>query len=149
MAKIRFKIVTPEKVVFECEADQATIPTQNGEITVLPGHIPLLSLLYPGKISLVVNGKEELMAVSGGFIEVKGKSELVILADTAERAEEIDIEKAEEAKRRAELLLKEMKNRDNVDYTALAVKIEKELARLKVARRRQYGSANLNINKKD
>ncbi len=137
MAKLKFKIVTPEKVVFEEEIDQVTLPTQTGQITVLPNHIPLLSALQAGEMVIKADGKELPLAVAGGFVEVKPGSEVVVLTENAEHAEEIDIAQAEEAKKRAEALLKDTKNKEAVDYTALAAKIERELARLKVARKRK------------
>jgi len=131
--KINFKIVTPERVVYESEIDQATIPTAQGEITVLPNHISLVGVLKPGEL-MVKKGKEEvIMAVSGGMIEV-AKNKVVVLADTAEQAHEIDEQRAQEAKDRALKLMRE-KGKEEVDYTGLAIQIEKELARLKVSRR--------------
>ena len=138
--KLKFKIVTPEKVVLAEEIDQVTLPTLTGQITVLPNHIPLLSALQAGEMIIKKDNKETVLAVSGGFIEVKPGNEVVILTETAERADEIDEARAEEAKKRAEALLKDSKNKEIVDYTALTAKIEKELARLKVARRKTHGS---------
>jgi len=136
MPKIKFKIVTPEKVVLEDEIDQITLPTKMGEITILPNHIPLVSSLKPGEILIKKEGREIPMVTSGGFAEFTANS-LVILADTAERAEEIDEAEAEEARKRAEELLqrKGKATEEAIDYTALAAKLEKELARLKVARK--------------
>ncbi|MBT4277225.1 F0F1 ATP synthase subunit epsilon [Candidatus Falkowbacteria bacterium] len=132
---MNFEIVTPEKTVLKDEIDQITIPTQDGQITVLPGHIPLVSVLVPGEI-ITKKGKEEVtMAVSGGFVEVL-VDKIVILADTAERAEEIDEKRAEEARKRAEELRKK-KSGDAREFAALSAQIEKELARLKVVRRRK------------
>ncbi|MCX6790757.1 MAG: F0F1 ATP synthase subunit epsilon [Candidatus Gribaldobacteria bacterium] len=129
--KIKFKIVTPERIVFEEEVDQVTLPTQEGEITVLPQHIPLVAILKSGEL-WVKKGQEEIsLAVSGGLIEVK-ENEVVVLADTAEQAHEIDEQKAEQARARAVEL---MENKEAVDSTALMAKMEKELARLKVARK--------------
>lgn len=135
---IKFQIVTPERIVLEEEIKQVTVPTQMGEITVLPGHIPLVAALSAGEIRAKKNGEEILMAVSGGFLEVS-KNKVVILADTAERAEEIDAKRAEEARARAEHL-KEEKRFDRVEFAALQARIEKELARLKVARRHRHRS---------
>ena len=133
MEKIHFKIVTPERVVYESEIDQAILPTAQGQITILPNHISLVGVLKPGEL-MIKKGKEEIaMAVSGGMIEV-AKNKVVVLADTAEHASEIDEQRAQEAKDRALKLMSE-KNREEVDYTGLAIQIEKELARLKVARR--------------
>lgn len=98
---IKFEIVTPERTVLKEEILQVTVPTRQGEITVLANHIPLVASLQPGVIELVKNGGEkEVMSVSGGFIEVL-KDKVVILADTAEMAEEIDVTRAEEAHKRA------------------------------------------------
>src|SRR3989339_2071834 len=92
---IKFEIVTPERVVLKEDVVQVTVPTRQGEITVLPDHIPLVAPLMPGVIEAVrTDGSREIMSLSGGFIEVL-KNRVVILADTAERAEEIDMEKAE------------------------------------------------------
>jgi len=143
MEKIHFKIVTPERVVYESEIDQATLPTAQGIITILPNHISLVGVLKPGEL-MIKKGKEEIaMAVSGGMIEV-AKNKVIVLADTAEHASEIDEQRAQEAKDRASKLMSE-KNREEVDYTGLAIQIEKELARLKVARRHK-GRAPFQMN---
>jgi F-type H+-transporting ATPase subunit epsilon len=132
--KIKFKIVTPEKTVFEDEIDQLTLPTQEGEITVLPNHIPLISVLAPGELVARAGGKEIAMAVSGGMIEVR-KNEITILADTAERAEEIDVKRAEEARERAEKLKDEKIRMDETEYAAVAALMERNLARIRVAKK--------------
>lgn len=133
--KLKFKIVTPERVVLDKVVDQVTLPTQSGQITVLPNHIPLLSALQAGEV-IVKSGKEESsLVIAGGFLEVR-KNEVIILTENAEQAHEIDEVRAQEAKKRAEELLKNAKNKEDVDYTGLAAKIEKELARLKVAKRK-------------
>ena len=126
--------MTPEKTVFEDSIDQVTLPTQEGEITVLPEHIPLIAVLAPGELTIKQDGKEIAMAVSGGMIEVR-KNELTILADTAERAEEIDIKRAEEARERAEKLKDEKIRMDETEYAAVAALMERNLARIKVAKK--------------
>ncbi len=132
---IKFEIVTPERTVFREEILQVTIPTKAGEITVLPDHIPLISILSPGVIEIKDYEKnKEIVAISGGFVEIlKGK--IVILADTAERAEEINLEKAEEAKRRAEKIKSEGIHKDDVIFADLTSQIEKELARSRAVKR--------------
>ena len=96
---IKFEIVTPERVVLKEQVVQITVPTKQGEITVLPNHIPLVASLMPGVIETIKeNGNREIMSVSGGFIEVL-KNKVVILADTAERAEEINIDRVDEARK--------------------------------------------------
>jgi F-type H+-transporting ATPase subunit epsilon len=132
--KIKFRIVTPEKTVFEDEIDQVTLPTQEGEITVLPNHIPLISVLQAGELVAKKGGEEIAMAVSGGMVEVRS-NEITILADTAERAEEIDIARAEEAKQKAEKLKDERIQTDEAQYATAAAILEKNLVRIKVARR--------------
>lgn len=127
---IKFEIVTPERVVLKQEALQVTVPTTSGEITVLPDHIPLISILRPGVIEVKrVDNIVEIMSVSGGFIEVS-KDKIVILADTAERAEELDETRIEEARKNAEELKKSAKETDDVDFAAVSARIEKELARV-------------------
>jgi len=127
---IKFEIVTPERVVLKQDALQVTVPTTSGEITILPDHIPLISILKPGVIEVKrVDNVIEVMAVSDGFIEVL-KDKIVILADTAERAEELDEEKIREAHQRAEELKKTAKSTDDVEFTNISAQIEKELARL-------------------
>jgi len=132
--KLKFEIITPERVVLKDEVDQITIPTAEGEITVLPNHIPLIAVLRPGEI-VAKKGKEEIaMACSGGFIEVTG-DKVLILADTAEKAEELVEAEIEKARERAEKILEE-KHLDAEKYADAAAGLERELARLKVARKR-------------
>ncbi len=129
---MKFQIITPEKTVFSEEADQVSIPTPDGEITILKNHIPLVTLLKPGELRYTKNRQEFVIAVSGGFAEVRPNNEVVVLADTAEHAHEIDLTRAEEARARAAKLMEESRHKEDVDYVALAAKMEKELARLRV-----------------
>jgi len=133
-SKIKFKIVTPERAVYEDEIDQVTLPTAEGEITVLPNHIPLISVLVPGELTAKKGDEEIAMAVSGGMIEVR-ENEITILADTAERAEEINVKRAEEARERAEKLKEEKIRMDETEYAAVAALMERNLARIRVARK--------------
>ena len=132
--KIKFKIVTPERTVFEQEIDQATLPVTDGEVTILPNHRSYIASLKAGEIMVKTGGKETLMATSGGFVEFSSNT-LVVLADTAEAAGEIDIKRAEEAIKRAEELKKERVTMDDMEYARVAAAIEKETARIKVARK--------------
>jgi F-type H+-transporting ATPase subunit epsilon len=134
MKDIKLKIVTPEKILFSDRVGQVSISTVMGQVTILPNHIPLVSQLSPGEVVIKNNGKEEgLMAVSGGFVEVL-PDQVVILADTAERAEDIDEARAEEARQKAEEILK-TKVADAEQFAVFTAQIEKEMARLKVARK--------------
>jgi F-type H+-transporting ATPase subunit epsilon len=133
MSKINFKIATPERVVYKDEVDQITVPTMNGEITILPNHIPLISVLDAGEIIVKIGDEEILMAVSGGFIEVLS-TKVVVLADTAEKSDEIDVVRAEEAIKRAEEL-KTKRSVDTREFAGLSAQIQKELARVRVGRK--------------
>jgi len=132
---INFEIVTPEKTVLKEKAKRVTLPTREGELTILPHHIPLVSIIKAGVIEIEnEKGEIEVMSISGGFIEVL-KAKVVILADTAERALEIDETRAEEAKTRAEELKKQLTTADMHRFTELNTAIAKELARSKAVRR--------------
>lgn len=133
---IKFKIVTPERTVLEEEVYQATLPVVHGEVTILSRHVPYIGALNAGEIMLrkTVNGEEMSLATSGGFVEFHDDV-LTVLADTAERAEEIDLARAEEARKRAEELKKERLTMDDEEYARTAAMIEKEFARIKVARK--------------
>jgi F-type H+-transporting ATPase subunit epsilon len=128
---IKFEIVTPERTVLAREIVQVTVPTTSGEITILAEHIPLISVLKPGVLEIkLADGQLEIMAVSGGFLEVM-HDKIVVLADTAERAEELDEKRIEEARQRAEEQKKDISDLDEVQYANIAAQLEKELARFK------------------
>ncbi|MDD3284310.1 MAG: ATP synthase F1 subunit epsilon [Patescibacteria group bacterium] len=132
MSLIKFEIVTPERVVLKETIKSITVPTKKGIITILPRHIPLVGILVPGVAEIKKeNGEIEVFAVSSGFIEVQ-RDKVIMLADTAELAKEIDIERA---KKRAEEVKKEIENKDDVDFAGVQAYIEKELARVKAANR--------------
>ena len=135
MKKINFQIVTPEKITYRDDVDSITLPTQMGEITILPNHAPLISSLKSGEAIIKKDGEEFSIAISGGFLQVQPKNKVVVLADAAERAEEISEERAEQARIRAEEILKE-KRLDKAEMATAAAALEKSLIRLKVARRR-------------
>lgn len=131
---IKFEIVTPERVVLKEDVLQATIPTRNGEITILPNHIPLVSILKPGVLEVKrPDNQIEIISVSGGFIEVlEGK--IVILADTAEIAHELDEQRIEEARQKAEDM-KKWKDIDEMQFAEISALIEKQMARSKAVKR--------------
>lgn len=105
---MHLQIITPEKKVLSEEVDEVLVPTEKGQIGVLPHHINLVTKLSPGEIIIKSKNKENPIAVSGGFLEVN-KDKVTILADYAEHSSEIDIEKAEQAQKRAEELLSKKK----------------------------------------
>lgn len=136
MKTLQLKVVTPERSVTEIEATSVTLPILDGEVTILPLHEPYIGSLQAGEILFRREGKSEpeSLAVSGGFVEF-GKNILTVLADTAERAGEIDMVRAEEAKKRAEALKTERETMSAEEYARVAATLEKELARIKVARK--------------
>lgn len=129
--KISLKIISPERTLFDEKIDQVTLFTSQGEITVLPGHLPIIVTLKPGELRFIQNKQEIPMVVLGGFAEITSDS-VVVLADAAEKVEEILEERAKAAKEEAEKLKSE-KIADQEEYASLSAKIEKELARLKIA----------------
>ncbi|MFZ2763888.1 MAG: ATP synthase F1 subunit epsilon [Minisyncoccia bacterium] len=143
--QIKLKIVTPEKLVLEEIVDQVTIPTTEGEITILPDHIPLIAGLLSGDVVAVVSGEHVPMAVAGGFVEVKrneeGYTEVAVLADFAEHVVEISDEKIAEAKRKAEEIKRQLENKEIVDFEHFEAELERSLTRVKIAdkwRTRKY-----------
>ncbi len=134
MKVINLRFLTPEREVLKGQILRITLPTVEGEITILPDHQPLITALKAGEVIVETKEKEIIpLAISGGLLKVDLK-EVVVLADTAERAEEIDEKRAHEAKERAKKLLEEKRLTKEEIAQALA-KIEKELARLKVAKK--------------
>jgi F-type H+-transporting ATPase subunit epsilon len=132
--KLQFEIITPDGTVFSEAVDEVVIPTPDGEIGVLPHHVPLVSLLQAGEVRIRMGDQVTYLAVSSGLLQVH-PDKVVALADSAERAEQIDEQRAEEARARAAQLMQD-KRVDSEEFAALSAKIEKELARLRVAKRR-------------
>lgn len=137
MATLHYKLITPERVVTEGETPALTVMTETGEITILPNHIPLATLLAPGEMRVKEKGEEKFLAVSGGLLEVLPGNEIVILADEAYAADELNLAAIEEAKKRAEEAVKNAKRTDNVEFASLAANLERELAKYRVAMKRK------------
>lgn len=138
----RLRVVTPERVLAEYQATSVSLPTPDGEITILPHHIPLASLVTAGALRITCEGKTEEVVVAGGFVEVApATGDVTILADFAERADELNLASIEAAKHRAEQAMKETGRNNDVQFAAAAAALEKELARHRVAVRhhRQRG----------
>jgi F-type H+-transporting ATPase subunit epsilon len=132
---LKVDIVTAERLVYSEEGvDEVVAPGIEGELTVLPQHAPLLTMIKPG-VMRIVKGNEDIdMAITGGFLEVR-EDRVTILADAAERAEEIDVVRAEEARRRAERSLSERESK--VELIEAAAELQRALIRLKAAERRR------------
>jgi len=131
---IKLEIVTVERLVYSGDVDMVSAPGVMGTLGILPKHTPLLTALDAGELRFTKGGEEESFAVSGGFLEVQ-PDRVIVLADTAERAEEIDLERAEAACQRAEKLLKEKP--PVVDITVVQGALRRSRIRLKVGRRRR------------
>ncbi len=135
MPTIKLEIVTAERSVFSEDVDIIIAPGIEGELGILPRHAPLMTALQAGELRARKGSEEYSMCISGGFLEVR-PDRVIILADACERAEEIDIERAEEAKRRAEKRLTE-KYVPEVDAARAEAAMRRALLRLKVAERRR------------
>jgi F-type H+-transporting ATPase subunit epsilon len=138
MAKqLKLKIVTPERLVLEEMVEQVSLPTTEGEITILPDHIPIVVGLSSGDVVASVGGESVPMAVSGGFLEVKkdenGSTLVAVLADFAETIIELTDQKVEQARAKAEELRKKMENKQVVDFEHFATELERSLTRVKIA----------------
>ncbi len=132
---LRVEIVTAERVVYSEEGvDRMIVPGIVGELGVLPRHAPLLTMIQPGVLRIVKGEDEVEMAITGGFIEVR-ENRVTVLADAAERAEEIDLVRAEEARRRAQRLLEE--RTAEIDLSRAEAALARALVRLKLAERRR------------
>lgn len=143
----KFKIITPERIMLDETVDSVTLPTELGEITVLPNHIPLIANLVAGEVKYKQEGKENFFAVSGGVIEVKKNNQVIVLAETAEFGHEIDETRAEQARKRAQKLMQQS-YKDEKQFAGAAMGLEKHLVRLKVARKhRSKTSHNLESGK--
>lgn len=130
----RLSIVTAEREVFSEDVDEVVAHGVEGQLGILPHHSPLMTTLLPGELLIKQGGEEFYLAISGGFLEVR-PDHVIILADTAERVEEIDIARAEEAKRRAEKRLAEKP--PGVDMARAEAALRRSLIRLQVAERRR------------
>jgi len=137
---LRLDIVTAEREVLREEGLDAVIaPGAEGQLGILPRHAPLMTMLEPGELRARRGADELVIAISGGFMEVRNDV-VTVLADTAEQAEEIDLERAQAARARAEQLLRERP--PDVDVALIQASLRKSLVRLRVAeRRRRRGGA--------
>ncbi|MFC1985478.1 F0F1 ATP synthase subunit epsilon [Chloroflexota bacterium] len=134
MMSVRLDIVTAERVVYSEEVDVVIAPGVEGQLGILPHHTPLMTTLQVGEMVVRKGGEEFSLAISGGFLEVR-PDRIIVLADVAERVEEIDIARAEEAKRRAEEQLG--LRGPEVDMAKAEAALHRSLIRLKVAEKRR------------
>ena len=133
---IKLEVVTAERQVYSGDVDFVSAPGVMGRLGFLPKHSPLLTALEAGELRFTKGDEEQCFAISGGFMEVR-PHQVIVLVDTAERAEEIDLARAEAARQRAEDLLTERP--PGVDTTAIEGALRRSRIRLKVGRRRRRG----------
>lgn len=134
---LTYDITTPERKVEEGSASYITLPTTQGYITILPNHVPLISTLGAGEIVIRKDNEEAFFATEGGFLEIRDTNHVSILADFTAPAFELDIDVIEKARKKAEENLKQKKFTDDEHFAAAAAMLERELAKLKVARKRR------------
>jgi len=137
MATLRLEIITAEREVFADDVNVVVAPGTEGQLGILPHHAPLITMLNPGELLIRKDNEETYMAITGGFIEVR-PDKVIVLADACERAEEIDIARAEAAKSRAEEQLKTPV--EKVDAARAEAALRRSLVRLQVAERRRRKS---------
>ena len=139
MSSLKLDIVTAERVVYSEEVDMIVAPGAEGQLGILPHHAPLMTTLQAGELRVKRGGEEDSLAISGGFLEVR-PDRVIVLADTAERAEEIDMARAEAAKQRAEQRLVD-KHAPGLDEARVETSLRRAIARFtvveKVKRRRK------------
>jgi len=142
---IHVEVLTAESAVISTDVESVVATTLDGQIGVLRGHVPLVTILQPGELVLRTGDEETYLSVSGGFLRVM-PDRVVVLADACEYAEEIDIERAEAARRRAEELIRA--GAPETDAAAAEAALRRSIARLRVVdkhrrttRRRPYGGA--------
>ncbi len=131
---LTIEVTTPERKLLAEQADSISLPTETGEITILPGHAPLVGALRAGMATLRQAGKESYLAIAGGFVEIRGDGTVSVLADTADRAEELDLSKVEAARERAAQALANRKAGDDVSAAMAMAALEREVARIRVAK---------------
>jgi len=132
VSKLRLEIVTAECQTFAGEVNAVIAPGIEGQLGILPHHAPLMTILQPGELIIKKDGEEIYLAITGGFLEVR-PDKVIILADACEKSEEIDIARAEAAKKRAEERIK-LRSPD-IDYARAEAALRRSLVRLKVAER--------------
>jgi F-type H+-transporting ATPase subunit epsilon len=131
---LTLEIVTPERLAYSDTVDAVVLPGSEGELGVLPHHAPLVSMLGVGELRIRKDGAEESFAIVGGFLQVR-PDKVVVMAETADMASEIDLETAQEARREAERTL-ETGYKEGVDLSAARAALQQALLRIRVAERR-------------
>jgi F-type H+-transporting ATPase subunit epsilon len=132
MGKLHLEVITPERVVVSKDVDIVVAPGSQGEFGVLESHVPFLSGSVPGELRFTSEGQTEYLAVTTGFAEISNNN-VSILVDAAEKAEEIDIERARQAMDRAKEKLAKDRNTDEIDFLRAEAALKRAIVRMKVA----------------
>jgi len=138
MPTLKLEIVTPEAKVFSQDVEMVVVPGVDGELGILPKHIPLMTMIKPGELHVSNQGQETYMAVGEGFVEVTGET-VTVLTDMAVEEHAIDEGAAEAAVRRAQEALKHSENIGDEEVAAVEASLKKSLAQLHVKRRKHQG----------
>lgn len=136
MATLRLEIVTPERTAYSEDVEMVTLPGSEGELGVFPRHVPVLTILKPGELRVVKDGRTSSLAVGEGFIEITPER-VSVLTDMALEAEKIDLSAAEQAVARAQAAMKEDHSAE--DVASIQASLQKALAQLHVKRRHRHG----------
>jgi F-type H+-transporting ATPase subunit epsilon len=136
-ATLKLEIVTPEAVTYSEDVDMVTLPAAEGELGVFPMHVPLMTQLVAGEVSVRKNGQDYFLAVGDGFIEITS-NRVALLTDMALKAADIDEAKAEEARKRAEERMQQKLSDEEAANVSAA--LAHSLAQLKVKRRNRSGA---------
>ncbi|MGZ9586316.1 F0F1 ATP synthase subunit epsilon [Paenibacillus marinisediminis] len=137
MSTYMLEIVTPEHKVFAQEVDMISVKGVEGELGIMAGHIPLVTPLQIAPMKIKTEGKEHWLAIHGGFLEVRS-DKVVVLAESAEMPEEIDLERAKAAKIRAEqrISMADRSKRDSVDFRRAELSLQRAVTRIRVSEHR-------------
>lgn len=131
---LHIQVVTPEKTLIDRQADEVVVPTTTGELAILPHHVPLVTQVAPGVLTIKEHGHEETIAVDGGFIQVTEK-EVRVLADFAVTGKDASASRAEEARQRAEKAMKERKS--DIDFAEAEAEFRRAILELKLTKHRK------------
>lgn len=137
MSTLRLEILTIERKLFDEHVNMVIAPGTEGVLGILPQHAPLLTGLNNGELQVKIEGQEDqFFALGGGFMEVS-PDHVIVLADAAEHAEEIDLDRAQEARDRAAELLEQAKDQEEIDISRAEASLRRSITRIKVAQRRR------------
>lgn len=133
---LHLQIITPEKTVFDNEVEQVSLPTENGQITILPHHTTLMTSIVPGELNFKIHSRETILASGFGFAQI-AQNDVKVLVDLAAPEEEIEEKRVEEAKKLAEEALKNRHTLSEEEYALAAANLQKALIQLKIKHKRR------------